>query len=54
MAAGEHPAEQHSAVATLDPESAEWVRGLTARGADHDSAVERLHGLLVRIDSRQG
>ena len=33
--------------AHLDPDSREWLRGLRARGADHDAAVARLHALLL-------
>ena len=34
--------------APLDPESREWLRALRARGREHDEAVARLHGLLLR------
>ena len=33
----------------LDPESAEWLRVLGARGADRDDGVAQLHALLLRI-----
>src|SRR5215469_7019462 len=36
-------------VARLDPESAGWLSALTGTGAEREAAVERLHGLLVRI-----
>jgi RNA polymerase sigma-70 factor (ECF subfamily) len=34
---------------TLDPQSADWLRTLTASGRTRDDAVERLHRLLLRI-----
>ena len=36
-------------VARLDPESAGWLSALTGTGAEREAALERLHGLLVRI-----
>jgi RNA polymerase sigma-70 factor (ECF subfamily) len=33
----------------LDPESAEWVRALSACGADRDRAAARLHEVLLRV-----
>lgn len=33
----------------LDPDSAEWMRTLSAAGAEHDAGLARLHELLVRI-----
>src|SRR5215469_12983650 len=36
-------------VARLDPESAGWLSALTGIGAEREAALERLHGLLVRI-----
>ena len=36
-------------VATLDPESRDWLRSLSASGAVGDAAAERLHRLLLRI-----
>src|SRR3954468_18070779 len=33
----------------LDPESADWLRSLRADGAEHESAVARLHALLTRV-----
>jgi RNA polymerase sigma-70 factor, ECF subfamily len=36
------------AAAILDPESREWLRSLRAHGREHDEAVTRLHGLLLR------
>jgi RNA polymerase sigma-70 factor, ECF subfamily len=42
---GETPA----AAARLDPQSAEWLRALTATGEQREAALARLHGLLVRI-----
>ncbi len=33
----------------LDPESAQWLRTLTRTGSEHDLALTRLHGLLLRI-----
>jgi RNA polymerase sigma-70 factor, ECF subfamily len=51
---GAAPAAVHSravapapSTAHLDPDSREWLRGLRARGADHDAAVGRLHALLL-------
>ena len=34
---------------SLDPESADWLRTLSASGSTRDAAVERLHRLLLRI-----
>jgi RNA polymerase sigma-70 factor, ECF subfamily len=34
---------------TLDPQSADWMRRLTASDGSRDAAVERLHQLLLRI-----
>ena len=39
--------------ATLDDASAEWIRALNAAGAVRDSALARLHGLLVRAAVRE-
>jgi RNA polymerase sigma-70 factor (ECF subfamily) len=36
-------------LARLDPESAGWLSALTGTGAEREAALERLHGLLVRI-----
>jgi RNA polymerase sigma-70 factor, ECF subfamily len=36
------------AATLLDPESREWLRCLRGRGREHDDAVARLHGLLLR------
>jgi RNA polymerase sigma-70 factor (ECF subfamily) len=33
----------------LDPESAEWVRTLSSRGAQREAALARLHATLLRI-----
>jgi RNA polymerase sigma-70 factor (ECF subfamily) len=46
-AAAYEPA-QASGREALDAESAAWLRGLEATGAEHDAAVERLHALLLR------
>jgi RNA polymerase sigma-70 factor, ECF subfamily len=46
-AAAYEPA-QASGREALDAESAAWLRGLEATGAEHDAAVERLHALLRR------
>lgn len=35
--------------AVLDPESAEWLRTLTQTGPERESALVRLHEMLVRI-----
>jgi RNA polymerase sigma-70 factor (ECF subfamily) len=35
--------------ARLDPESAEWLRALAGPGPQHEAALARLHGMLVRI-----
>jgi RNA polymerase sigma-70 factor (ECF subfamily) len=37
------------AAAGLDPESAEWLRGLTCGGPAQEEAVARLHAMLLRI-----
>jgi RNA polymerase sigma-70 factor (ECF subfamily) len=34
---------------TLDPESAEWVGALSGTGSRRETALARLHGILVRI-----
>jgi RNA polymerase sigma-70 factor (ECF subfamily) len=34
--------------ATLDENSAEWVTGLTAAGAEQETSIERLHALLTK------
>jgi len=41
--------ETRAAAARLDPQSAEWLRALTATGEQREAALARLHGLLVRI-----
>ena len=47
---GDSPAERAGAGApALDEESAEWVRGLSAHGAERDRAVARLHESLLRV-----
>jgi RNA polymerase sigma-70 factor (ECF subfamily) len=33
----------------LDPDSDQWVRSLAGTGAQREAALERLHGLLLRI-----
>ena len=33
----------------LDTESAEWLRGLTARDAEREQTIARLHALLLRV-----
>jgi RNA polymerase sigma-70 factor, ECF subfamily len=43
-----HEPAQASGRAALDAESAAWLRGLEATGAERDAAVERLHALLLR------
>ena len=43
-----HEPAQASGREALDAESAAWLRGLEATGAEHDAAVERLHALLLR------
>jgi RNA polymerase sigma-70 factor (ECF subfamily) len=37
----------------LDPDSAAWVRALTASGAEGEAALARLHELLLRIARRE-
>jgi hypothetical protein len=37
------------AVARLDPESAGWLRALADTGPQRDTALARLHELLVRV-----
>jgi RNA polymerase sigma-70 factor (ECF subfamily) len=46
-AAAYEPA-QASGREALDAESAAWLRGLEATGAEHDAAIKRLHSLLLR------
>ena len=36
-----------------DPDSAEWVRALTAAGPERDEALARLHQLFVRVARRE-
>jgi len=43
------PEPRGAADRALDPESAAWVRELTASGPVHDEAVLRVHALLVRV-----
>jgi RNA polymerase sigma-70 factor, ECF subfamily len=43
------PARLEVRIDTLDPQSADWMRSLTASGSSRDAAVERLHELLLRI-----
>jgi RNA polymerase sigma-70 factor, ECF subfamily len=38
---------------TLDPDSAEWVRRLTATGPDREAAREELHAMLLRFARSQ-
>jgi RNA polymerase sigma-70 factor (ECF subfamily) len=38
-----------SAAARLDPESAKWLRALAGAGPQQEAALERLHGMLVRV-----
>ena len=42
------PVDERLPTDSLDDESAAWLRSLAGAGADHQSAVERLHGLLLR------
>jgi RNA polymerase sigma-70 factor (ECF subfamily) len=42
-------ADATPAAAQLDPESAAWLRALTGTGRQRGAALERLHGMLVRI-----
>jgi RNA polymerase sigma-70 factor (ECF subfamily) len=42
------PVASAEAPPLLDPESREWLRCLRAHGREHDDAVVRLHGLLLR------
>lgn len=42
-----------SALAGLDPDSAEWVRALAGTGPDRDDALARLHKLLLRVARRE-
>jgi RNA polymerase sigma-70 factor (ECF subfamily) len=35
--------------AGLDPDSGQWVRALSGAGSQREAALERLHGLLLRI-----
>jgi RNA polymerase sigma-70 factor (ECF subfamily) len=41
--------ESHVTPGRLDPESVEWIRALGGAGAERDTALTRLHGLLVRV-----
>jgi RNA polymerase sigma-70 factor (ECF subfamily) len=42
------PEPASAANRSLDDESRTWLRDLRAQGAEHDTAVERLHALLLR------
>jgi hypothetical protein len=39
--------------AASDEASAEWLRALTATGAEREAGLARLHGLLVRVAVRE-
>ena len=39
--------------ARLDPESAEWLRMLAVTGPQQETALARLHGMLLRIAQRE-
>ena len=39
--------------ARLDPESAEWLRVLAVTGPQQETALARLHELLLRIAQRE-
>ncbi|GAA4567279.1 sigma-70 family RNA polymerase sigma factor [Planotetraspora kaengkrachanensis] len=43
------PAAHGDTTATLDPESAEWVRALAGGGAGRERALLRLHEMLLRV-----
>src|SRR5215468_2483689 len=45
--------EPTAAGAGLDAESAEWLQALAATGPGRESALERLHAMLVRIARRE-
>jgi len=45
--------EPTAAGAGLDAESAEWLQALAATGPGREAALERLHGMLVRIARRE-
>jgi RNA polymerase sigma-70 factor (ECF subfamily) len=45
--------EPAAAAAGLDAESAEWLRLLAGTGPGRESALERLHAMLVRIARRE-
>ncbi|WP_432838439.1 RNA polymerase sigma factor [Dactylosporangium sp. CA-092794] len=47
------PGHSDGAVASVDQESAEWLRQLTSRGRDRDEGLRRLHQLLLRACSRE-
>jgi RNA polymerase sigma-70 factor (ECF subfamily) len=38
-----------AAQSALDPETREWLRVLTASGAERDAGIARLHGRLLRV-----
>jgi RNA polymerase sigma-70 factor, ECF subfamily len=40
-------------VVGLDEESAGWVQALSETGAERDVALDRLHGMLVRVALRE-
>jgi len=50
---GSRAEEPTAAAAGLDAESAEWLRLLADTGPGRDSALERLHAMLVRIARRE-
>src|SRR5262245_11426422 len=53
MVPGGSGVEEPAAAAGLDAESAEWLRLLGGTGPGRESALERLHAMLVRIARRE-
>ena len=52
--AGDHTVQKALDIpATLDAESADWLRALASAGAAREAALARLHKLLVHIARRE-
>ncbi|KAA9379169.1 sigma-70 family RNA polymerase sigma factor [Microbispora cellulosiformans] len=49
MAADPGHGENQATLASVDAESAEWLRTLGGAGAEREAALERLHAILLRV-----
>ncbi|MBD3147786.1 RNA polymerase sigma factor [Microbispora bryophytorum] len=45
--------DNQATLASVDPESAEWLRTLRGTGVEREAAVERLHAILLRVASNE-